>query len=873
MKLFPISGARQGQIRSRLMTLAAGFVLLYGLILTLAPAVRLQSWLVDYRWQHWLGVIVWLVGFAWLHRQINERLPESDPYLLPAAALLTGWGLLTIWRLNEAYGLRQTIWLAVSLGVFGGGLRLKSLFEILRRYKYLWVTGMLVLVTLTLVLGVYPGGSGPGLWLGCCGVYFQPSELLKLLLIAYLAAYLGDGLRGQHQLLRLLQPTLLVVGATLLVLVLQRDLGTATLFILLYALIVYLATGRRSVILLSVGAMAAAALAGYYFFGVIQARVNTWLNPWGDPAGTSYQIIQSLMAIAAGGAMGTGPGLGSPGLVPVAISDFVFAAIIEETGWLGAIGLLLLIGLMLTRGLRAALQAGSTYARLLAAGISVYFCVQSVLILAGNLSLAPLTGITLPFVSYGGSSMLTAFIMLLLLIRISGENEGDPLPIHAPRPYLLTAGAMLVALAVVAGGVIWWNVFQADALFTRNDNFRRSIADRYVERGALLDRNNNTLAMSEGERGNFQRNVLYPDLSATLGYTHPSFGQSGLEASQDDYLRGLRGNPASDIWLTQLLYNHPPQGLDVRLSLDVSIQREADALMEGLTGALVLMNAETGEILALSTTPTFDANQMDELEESWSDDERAPLVNRVTQGLYPPGAALGPFFLAARLGQNPILSDTPPTDYYAAGQRYACAEMVGLDASWGEAIASGCPAAGIALFENADLEAMQVLYERLGLLQAPDFDLVMAGPQPPEANASAAEIITAQDGMKVTPLQMALAAAALTNDGKRPGPRLAMSVLTPHQGWVALPVVAAEQALPTSGASAAVTKLKISEMPAWETVAVVKGTSQEVTWYLAGTTPTWQGVPLTVVVLLEENNAARAVEIGQSLLLAVMEGK
>ncbi len=873
MKLFPACPTRQSQIRSRLMSLAAAFVLFYALILTLAPAVRLQSWQVAYRWQHWLGVVIWLTGFAWLHRRVNRQLPEADAYLLPAAALLTGWGLLTIWRLNEAYGLRQTIWLAVSLGVFGAGLGVRNLFDILRRYKYLWVTGMLALVTLTLVLGVYPGGSGPGLWLGCCGVYFQPSELLKLLLIVYLAAYLGEGLSGTHQLLRLLQPTLLVIGAALLVLVLQRDLGTATVFILLYALIVYLATGRRSVVLIATAGATAAAVGGYYAFSVIQSRVNTWLNPWADPGGASYQIIQSLMAVAAGGALGSSPGLGSPGLVPVAISDFIFAAVVEETGWLGAIGLLLLIGLMLTRGLRTALYAPATYTRLLAGGISLYFCTQSVLILAGNLSLVPLTGITLPFVSYGGSSLLTAYIMLLLLVRISGGREVNPLPLHAPRPYLLTGAAMLTALAVVAGSVMWWNIFQAEALYVRSDNFRRAIADRYVQRGALLDRNNNTLALSTGERGSLAREVSYPDLSATLGYSHPAYGQSGLEASQDDYLRGLRGSPASQIWLTQLLYNHPPPGLDVRLSLDVSIQRQADAALEGQTGALVLVNAGTGEILALATTPTFDANRLDELEQTWSEDGRAPLVNRATQGLYPPGASLGPFFLAERLGQSILLDQAPPTDYYTNGRRLACARLPGLSPDWGEAVGSGCPGAAIALMNGVDVAAVQSLYARLGLLAAPDFDLVMAGPQLPASEATAAAVITAQDGMKVTPLQLALAAAALTHQGQRPAPRLAMSVLTAQQGWVALPVNAAAAALSPAGAAAAVSRLENTQLPVWETVAVVRGTSQEVTWYLGGTTPVWQGVPLSIVVLLEDNNPGLAAGIGQQLLQHVMTGQ
>ena len=179
------------QIQARLLKLAAFFLFLYSLILTLSPAARERSWQVDYRWSHWLGFVLWASLIALAHYQLRRRLPDSDPYLLPLAALLSGWGMLTVWRLDASLGLRQALWLVVSLGIFILGLRLPSDLRFLRRYKYLWLTGGLLLTALTLVFGTNPLGAGPRLWLGCCGVYFQPSEPLKLLLIVYLAAYLS----------------------------------------------------------------------------------------------------------------------------------------------------------------------------------------------------------------------------------------------------------------------------------------------------------------------------------------------------------------------------------------------------------------------------------------------------------------------------------------------------------------------------------------------------------------------------------------------------------------------------------------------------------------------------------------------------------
>ena len=215
---------------------------------------------------------------------------------------------------------------------------------------------------LTLFLGVNPMGYGPKMWLGCCGLYFQPSEPLKLLLIGYLAAYLADRYSylafssdfGLSEVLGLLAPTIIMTGIALALLVIQRDLGTASIFLFLYAAVVYVASGRKRILFVSGFLVLCAGLAGYALFDVVRLRVDAWINPWLDPSGRSFQIVQSLIAIANGGLVGRGPGLGNPGLVPLSHSDLIFAAIAEEYGLAGVMGLLLLIGLLASRGLRGA---------------------------------------------------------------------------------------------------------------------------------------------------------------------------------------------------------------------------------------------------------------------------------------------------------------------------------------------------------------------------------------------------------------------------------------------------------------------------------------------------------------------------------------
>ncbi len=181
-----------------------------------------------------VGFAVWLLGFSLLYRQVNHFLPDRDPYLLPIIALLTGWGLLEIFRLDVSLGFRQTAWLVALFYYAPGGDSLSQLLNLLRRYKYIWLVGGLILALLTFFFGTYPGGNGPHLWLGFYGVYIQPSEFLKILLIIYLAAYLADSLPARFKLMQLITPTLILVGAALLILAAQRDLGTATLFILIY---------------------------------------------------------------------------------------------------------------------------------------------------------------------------------------------------------------------------------------------------------------------------------------------------------------------------------------------------------------------------------------------------------------------------------------------------------------------------------------------------------------------------------------------------------------------------------------------------------------------------------------------------------------
>lgn len=862
---FPPSSLEENTTQRRLMILAGIFLFLYSAALTLSPAVRVHSWNTDYRWQHWIGFVGWLAGYSLLYRQVNKFLPDHDPYLLPVASLLSGWGLLTIWRLDANFGARQTLWLLLGTGLIYLISRFPQWVDLLRRYKYIWLSVGLGLTALTFIFGTYPGGDGPQLWLGCCGLYFQPSEPLKLLLIIFLAAYLAGQLHITLSFAQLLAPTLVLAGAAIALLIAQRDLGTATLMIIIYTIVVYMASGRRRVLLVSLFILIAAAIAGYYTFSVIQLRIDAWLNPWADPSGISYQIVQSFIAVATGRVFGTGPGLGSPGLIPVAHSDFIAASISEEFGLAGLIGLLLLIAIFVFRTLLIAMRASNNFHRFLASGLGLYIGVQSILIIGGNLRLLPLTGVTLPFVSYGGSSLTTSFIALGLLLVISNNESKTTPEIPRLRPYLITAllvSGALLALSLAGG---WWGIVRSDDLQFRTDNLRWTIHSRYVPRGALLDRSNEPIAVTEGESGNLTRKLLYPQLGTTIGYSDPFYGKGGLEASLDGYLTGLQGNAASTIWLAEWIYAQPPPGMDVRLALDLDLQTKADENLAGRVAAAVVINSSSGEVLTMSSQPSFDPNNLAENWEQWSTDPQAPLLNRVTQGQYPLGSIIGPFLYSY---SSPVTSDLPTRLTYTVDYKTLnCAKAPADPINWGHVIAAGCPGASTGLGEQFTSSELRDLFQELGFYTTPEFELV---PATASLNRPITDPILAslgQSDIKVSPLQIALAVAQVNNSGDRPSPRLALAVDTPHQGWVVLPGAPSTS---TDLALAVPDDLRLpghQGLPTWEAVGqATTDDGQTITWYISATLESWPGTPLAMALVLEEDNPDLAIQIGRDMM-------
>ncbi len=681
---------------------------------------------------------------------------RPDPILLVLTLFLSGLGLVLTARLAPAFLARQEVWLGVSTALLLAVTLLPQNLNWLRRYKYTWLSGGLVLLAATLVWGVNPSGYGARLWLNLGDFYVQPSEPLKLGLIVFLAAYLADRRRQLVEVKAYLGPVavphpsyfgpmLLMWGFSIVLLIWQRDLGAALLFFGVFVGLLYTATGQTRYLWAGLALLLVAGVIGYDLFDVVQLRIEAFANPWLDPSGRSFQIVQSLLAFSSGGFLGQGLGQGLPTAIPVVHTDFVFAAIGEEYGLWGAAGILLCFALLVSRAFHIALRAKTGFEQLLAAGIGLMLGLQTIIITAGTLKLLPLTGVTLPLVSYGGSSLATSWVMVALLLFISVERT----PLNAPpstlralpmAPYFLRLfRALLTGFLVVAGGLVLWQIVAAPFLVKRDDNPRPVIAEQKILRGRLLAADNTALAETTfNADGLRQRRYPYPNLTAVTGFYSLRYGVGGAEELFDPLLRGNMGRAPAEVRLDEILHL-PPVGQDVPLTIHLPAQLAADAALGPREGAVVIMDIETGAILVMSSHPTYDPNRLDEQWDTLRQDKRAPLLNRATQGLFPVGDLAR---LVGLIGLYEAGATVPPDPLTAP-----LADMLAPLGSAGYSAAA---------YQLGLTRFLPGLPSQPGLL--PDF----------------AARGTARD-LAVTPLHLARAVAALELDGRLPTPVLALT--------------------------------------------------------------------------------------------------
>ncbi len=377
------------------------------------------------------------------HVYLRIRLPNADPYLFPLVATLTAFGLVMIYRIDETLARDQANWFVLGLILFAVTIQLLRDYEVLERYRYtIAVAGLAVLLAPRLPgIGQQVNGAYLGVKIG--PIAFQPAEFTKIAIIVFLASYLREHrevlIVGARRVLGVtlpplkhFGPLLVVWGASMFMLVFIRDLGSSLMFFAAFLALLYVATGRFSFVVIGMAMF----LLGAWFFAStvphVHDRVEIWLHPYDDPQETGYQVLNSIFAQADGGLFGKGFGqalITVPGtndtLLPAAQTDTIYALIVNEVGLFGAVGVVLVYALVAARGFKIALLAGDGFSKLLAVGLTSVFAIQAFVIIGGVTRVIPLTGVTLPFISYGGSSIVANFVLLALLLLISDRARRE----------------------------------------------------------------------------------------------------------------------------------------------------------------------------------------------------------------------------------------------------------------------------------------------------------------------------------------------------------------------------------------------------------------------------------------------------------------
>ena len=868
-----------------LLLLAGGFVLVGGLSLHLAY----ESFTLGH-----LAFVLLAFGLSFLTAHlVLRRLPGRDPLLLPAAALLSGWGMLMVGRVAPNFLARQATWLMIATLALVAVTEMGRDLRWLWRYRYTWLAAGLALLAATLILGGNPSGSGPRLWLGLGGAYFQPSEPLKLLMVVYLASYLAERRRllvsegwriGPFHVppLAYVGPLVAMFGLTVLLLGAQQDLGAAMLFFLTFLSMLYLATGQWGYVAAGLILFGAAGVVAYVGSTRLALRVNAWISPWSGAADWAFQVVQSLLAFGAGGILGEGLGLGWPTFIPAVHTDFTFAAIGESFGLVGLVAVIALYGVILLRGFRAAARARRPFERFLAAGLTAGLIIQAWVIMAGNVKLAPIAGVTLPFLSYGGSSLVCSFIALGLLLRVASKGEEERAPARAPREPIVRLAAVLgLALVILALASGYWTVVRADWLAAREDNPRRVIHEQRIVRGRVLDREGRTLAgVAVAASGRITRTYPVPEAAPVVGYASLRYGTGGIETAFDEVLRGEASRSSWEAGWAELLHR-PPQGGDVQLTLDAELQRLAQEALGEEAGAAVVLDAKRGDVLAMASAPTYDAAQLEAQWETLREDPAAPLVNRATQGLYQPGSALQTAVVAQALEQGLVddLTDDVGGDATEAvavdGSQVECAVDPGEGATLADAYAAACPAPVGALGRRLGEDGLVAAVERWRLTTPPTLTIATeAADWSRDAISSTRQEAMGQGTLVVTPLHMALTAATVANEGTMPPPRLTLRVQTGDGSWEETITAGEGQAVISSAAAEALLAawrrwdgLPEQGLPGHWGVAVA-GEGEPHAWFL-GVSPPEGDHRYAVAVLLEHAEVPeRAVEVGRALLEA-----
>jgi cell division protein FtsI/penicillin-binding protein 2/cell division protein FtsW (lipid II flippase) len=752
-------------------------------------------------------------AFAIAHLAVRKFAPGADPALLPISYALSGIGLAFVTRLAPDMAIRQLIWLFVGIAFMILILVFVRRIDKSANYKYtLMILGLALLLS-PLLPGIGLEQYGSRIWLHLGSFSFQPGELAKLCIVLFLAAYLAQNremlsvftLRvGPFHLpdMRTMLPLLLMWGVSMVIVIFEKDLGSAVIVFLVFLTMLYVATGKKSYLVFGLVLAAIGGVGAYLGFSHVQIRVSTWLDPFSDASGTGYQLVQSLFSIADGGMFGVGIGNGMAEDIPVVESDFIFSSIAEELGLLGAAAVLLLYVCFTIRGCLTAARAKSDVSSFIAVGLTASIALQAFIIVGGVTRLIPLTGLTLPFISQGGSSLLASFMAVGMLLRCGDEGTGIGTEIQQNTMSIsgigvlgrVSLGKRITAVVVVIcalfalllANLTYLMVVEASDLQNMSNNNHTIAKQEKSQRGTISTSDGVVLAKSVLEDGTDIYKRVYPHgklASNVVGYASTQYGTSGIEST---YNSQLQGNQSYSSWSDVLagMSGSGVKGNDITLTINSKIQKAANKALKGYKGACVVINPKTGAILAMATSPTYDSNDIDDIlsgKDTGTKVSDGALLNRATNTLYAPGSTFKIVTLSTAL-ENDIADEdstysSPGSITIGGGKIYNFDHnnYGTLTLEQATALSSNTVFAQVGTEIGSDLLVSSA--KSFGFNRELDFDIPLYTSLMPDADEMTEwETAWAADGQPVgehdspagpqaTVLQMAMVGCAIANDG------------------------------------------------------------------------------------------------------------
>jgi len=553
----------------------------------------------------------------------------ANRLLLGNMCMLIGIGMCIVSRLSFDKAIRQYIIVLISLAISLCIPWFVCKWKFLKKLTWVYGAAGILLLSTVLILGEVTHGSKITFSIG--EITFQPSEFVKIIFLFFLAGALWEKASFGRVCL-----TAIMAGAHVIILVLSKDLGSALIFFVGYVFVVVAASGNYIYLLLGSVGGGAAALVAYKLFSHVQTRVLAWLDPWSYIDSKGYAVTQSLFAVGSGSWFGMGLLQGDPSAIPYVEADFIFSSVSEELGTIFGVCLILLTVCSFIEMMKIAVRHQDNFYRLVVYGIGVMYIFQIFLTIGGGLNLIPLTGVTLPFISYGGSSVMTTMFMFFI---VQGAYVGNMAGAETVKKHAIytTVSLYVVLFGVLIGNLIYFVATSEQEMINNSYNSRQEILLSQNYRGAIYSADGETLAETIlDEEQNEERVYPYGDLfSHIVGYS--TNGRMGVEALANYYLINTNTSIANKAANDLAGVKNP--GDNVYTTLNVELQKLADAELDIYRGAVIVTEVKTGKILAMVSHPDFNPN---EIEQNWDDlvanTKSSVLLNRATQGLYPPGS-------------------------------------------------------------------------------------------------------------------------------------------------------------------------------------------------------------------------------------------